>query len=210
MTFTTHELVAIFRRCTAKIHEVAPQLNELDGQLGDGDLGATLEKCARLIEQALETQPKDIGALFQLTSMACVRASGSSFGTLLGVALLTAAQKCSDKTMLQDTEISPLLQDILSALMARGGASLGDKTVLDAINALQQALANEPNSDRWREVAPQAIDQALNDFRQKPNKIGRARMFSERSKGMNDPGMVAFSHLVAAAVSPLISSEETS
>lgn len=33
---------------------------------------------------------------------------------------------------------------------------------------------------------------ALDDFRDKPCKIGRARIFAERTIGMDDPGMVAF------------------
>jgi dihydroxyacetone kinase-like protein len=40
-------------------------------------------------------------------------------------------------------------------------------------------------------VARNAASKAIEEFRDKPNRIGRARMFAEKSIGMDDPGMVA-------------------
>ncbi|HEY0207934.1 dihydroxyacetone kinase subunit L [Acerihabitans sp.] len=196
---TNQELIALLTRCTAKIRQVSPELNALDGQLGDGDLGATLEKCARLTDQALAAKPADIAPVFQAASMACVRASGSSFGTLLGVALLTAAKHCAGKTTLERGDVAPLLEAALAALMARGGASLGDKTVLDPLDAVRRALHEATPADDYPALAVGAVRATLEEYRQKPNKIGRARMFAERSIGLDDPGMVAFAHLVDAA-----------
>ena len=208
MALTTEELTAVFRRCTAKIHEVAPELNVLDGRLGDGDLGATLEKCASLIDQALEKPPADIAAVFKTASLACMRASGSSFGTLLGVALLTSATFCADRKTLESRDFAPLLQTVLEALMARGGAGLGDKTVLDPLAAVQHALRESGDTGQFPALAVQAVKTTLEAYRQKPNKIGRARMFAERSIGMDDPGMVAFLYLVEAAANPVNPGEE--
>lgn len=199
MSLNAQQLTAALLRCCDRLSTVSRQLNNLDGQLGDGDLGATLEKCARLIREALATPPQEISAVFQAASMACVRASGSSFGTLLGVALLTCAKQSAGQQTLESAQIPPLLDSVNDALMQRGGAALGDKTVLDAIAALSQALKSQPAS-QWSEAAPAALASALEHFRQQPNKIGRARMFAERSIGMDDPGMVAFVHLVDAAL----------
>ena len=41
-----------------------------------------------------------------------------------------------------------------------------------------------------------ATDQALDRFRDQPNKLGRARMFGEKSIGLDDPGMLAFRRLL--------------
>lgn len=208
MSLNPQQLSALLLRCSAEIKQAAPELNALDGQLGDGDLGATLEKCARLIEEALAAPQQDIPAVFQAASMACVRASGSSFGTLLGVALLTAAKQSAGQQTLDAGQIPPLLAAVLAALMARGGASLGDKTVLDALDALLQTLKSQP-PENWAVAAPQAVSAALDGFRQQPNKIGRARMFAERSVGLDDPGMVAFARLVDAAVARQPQPQET-
>ncbi|MDL4915110.1 MAG: DAK2 domain-containing protein [Enterobacterales bacterium endosymbiont of Blomia tropicalis] len=209
MSLNAEQLCAVLLRCCSRAKEAAEELNRLDGQLGDGDLGATLEKCARLTEAALAPTPQDIPAVFQAASMACARASGSSFGTLLGVALLTAAKQNSEMKTLDLQTIPSILEAVLAALMARGGASLGDKTVLDAIDALTRTLKTQP-LENWPSVAPQAVAAALETWRQKPNKIGRARMFAERSVGLDDPGMVAFAHLVDAATGRTTHSQEVS
>lgn len=199
MSLNPQQLRDLLLRCCAQAKGAAAELNALDGQLGDGDLGATLEKCARLTEEALNSTPQDIPAVLQAASMACVRASGSSFSTLLGVALLTAAKQTAGQAELATDKVPPLLQAVLEALMARGGANLGDKTVLDALHAVIRALETQPTAD-WMQLAPQAVAAALETFRQQPNKMGRARMFAERSIGLDDPGMVAFARLVDAAV----------
>lgn len=209
MSLNPQQLSALLLRCCSQVKGAVPELNALDGQLGDGDLGATLEKCARLIEAALNPIPQDIPAVFHAASQACVRASGSSFGTLLGVALLTMAKHTSGQTELRAEVVPVLLKATLDALMVRGGASLGDKTVLDALDALICALESEPMA-HWSHIAPRAVSDALDKFRQQPNKIGRARMFAERSVGLDDPGMVAFAHLVNAAIACTSPSQEAS
>jgi dihydroxyacetone kinase-like protein len=76
-------------------------------------------------------------------------------------------------------------------LSARGGASLGDKTMIDSLQAIAEALARARPQDDMAVLARNAAAQAVEEFRNKQNRIGRARMFAEKSVGMDDPGMVA-------------------
>lgn len=180
----------------ASMHAAAPELNELDGRLGDADLGATLDKCATLMEQALPGLPDSLEGIFKRLAQASAKASGSSFGTLLTVALMTSAKRCTGVASLTRADVAGLLADVIATLSARGGASLGDKTVLDGLQAIQQALAAAPGGTDARRVAREAVQSALDAFRDKPNKIGRARMFADKTIGMDDPGMVALQRMV--------------
>lgn len=182
----------------------AAELNELDSQLGDGDLGATLEKCAINVRTALPGMPDALDGIFRACAQACAKASGSSFGTLLAQAFLAAAKRTGAQAEMPATEFAPLLQDIITVLSARGGANLGDKTMLDSLDAIAQALAQAPaDADRAR-LACDATRQALDAFRERPNKIGRARMFADKSVGLDDPGMVAVARM-AASLAPAVS-----
>jgi dihydroxyacetone kinase-like protein len=87
---------------------------------------------------------------------------------------------------------------VVGVLSARGGAALGDKTVLDGLQAIQVAIAAAPQGAELRPVARQAVREALEAFRDKPNRIGRARMFADKTIGMDDPGMVALQRMVDA------------
>lgn len=186
---------AVPRWCAA-MHVAAPELNALDGRLGDADLGATLDKCATLMEQAIPELPHSLDGTFKRLAQASAKASGSSFGTLLTVALMTSAKRCAQAESLDRAGLAELLAEVVSTLSARGGASLGDKTVLDALQAVGLALASAPANANVREVARAAVQSALDDFRDKPNRIGRARMFADKTIGMDDPGMVALQRMV--------------
>lgn len=192
-------LAAALPTWCAGVHRAAPELNELDGRLGDADLGATLDKCATLVEQALpDMAGAPLDAMLRRCAQACAKASGSSFGTLLTVALVTAARRCVGVAALDRPALAALLGEIGETLAARGGANLGDKTVLDSLHAVRQALAEAPDGTPLRPVACAAARAALDRFRDRPNRIGRARMFADKTIGMDDPGMVALLRMAEA------------
>jgi dihydroxyacetone kinase-like protein len=195
-------LIRALGRWATRMEAVAPELNALDGRLGDGDLGATLEKCAANIRVALEPPPADVGAVFKVCAIACTKASGSSLGTLLAVAFLTAAKRTAGRTELAWSELSDLLGAVLDAMAARGGATLGDKTVLDTIDAARKATAGLDDPVAQYTAALAAVDACLDRFRGELNRIGRARIFGDRSRGLDDPGMVAFRHMLASLREP--------
>lgn len=196
---TTAVLQAALTRCVAKIDVVAPELNERDGQLGDGDLGTTLSRCAANVRVALPGLPDDLGLALQMCAMACARASGSSFGTLLSVAFLAMAKSCVGRTRMDWEELPILLAQAQAQMSHRGGAQLEDKTVLDALHAAHSAMLGLTDPIEQGRVARMAVASVIACMRGQPNKIGRARMFAERSVGLDDPGMIAFAHLLDAA-----------
>jgi dihydroxyacetone kinase-like protein len=191
-------LKAALQRWSNAMSATAPELNMLDGQLGDGDLGATLEKCAANVQAALPGLPDRLEDIFKGAAQACAKASGSSFGTLLAVAFLGAAKWVPPREALTRADLSALLAHTVQALSARGGASLGDKTMLDALDGIARALGDAADHDDLRAVARAAAAEAIAAFRGKPNRIGRARMFAEKSVGMDDPGMVAVLRMTEA------------
>ena len=197
MALGSGTLAAALIRCAAEMERAAPKLNALDGKLGDGDLGATLEKCAANIRKGLATPPADVAAVFRACALACTKASGSSLGTLLAVAFLTAAKESAGKSELAWEELPALLGAVIAAMSARGGAKLGDKTVLDAIEAARAAIVGIDGPAQQHAAALAAVDLCLARYRNEVNRIGRARMFGDRSRGLDDPGMVAFRHMVA-------------
>ncbi|SAK85619.1 PTS-dependent dihydroxyacetone kinase, ADP-binding subunit DhaL [Caballeronia hypogeia] len=191
MTVDATQLKDAITRACVGLHAAAPELNALDGRLGDGDLGATLDKCATEVEAALPLMSDTLTDVFRRAALGCANASGSSFGTLLAQALLTAAKQSESAVGLTRGDLVAIIRRVTEVLCARGGAKLGDKTVLDALNAVGEALEAASASDAGNAIACKAIEETLVAFRGRPNRIGRARMFAERSQGQDDPGMVA-------------------
>jgi dihydroxyacetone kinase-like protein len=198
MAVDSANLKKTFQSVSLALLTAAPELNALDGRLGDGDLGVTLDKCAKNVIAVIPSMNDNLSSNFKAAALACAKASGSSFGTLLAQGLLVAARNTPERKMLTRTDVAALLSEAIQVLSTRGGAVLGDKTVLDALDAAACALRSANDDDDLRAITLKAVRQTISTYRDKPNKIGRARMFAERSIGMDDPGMIAFLRIVEA------------
>jgi dihydroxyacetone kinase-like protein len=80
----------------------------------------------------------------------------------------------------------------------RSGGQLGEKTVLDTLDSARAATAGLDDPAALILAADRAISECLDRFRDQPAKQGRARIFAEKSVGLDDPGMVAFKRMVEA------------
>lgn len=198
MALTVDSLRAGIGKVRAVLETEYVTLSELDGRLGDGDLGLTLVKAFRQLEEAAPALEDDLGRALGRCAMEVTKVASSSFGTLLATALMSAGKRAKGRTSLPWAEMSVLLEDAVTAMMARGKANLGEKTVLDAVVACARAVEgiDEPAEQRVRAV--EAVDGALRKFRQRPCMVGRARIFGDKTIGMDDPGMVAFQKMLHA------------
>ena len=185
---------SIFRAMEAHHQE----LNELDGKLGDGDLGVTLLKAFTELERIKGGLPEDLGQALMQCASAVTKVSSSSFGTLLATGLITAAKSLRGITAAEWDKTACILESVVPALLARGKSSLGDKTVVDALAAIAKDIAGQSDPETIAQAAAAAVERTLNEFREKPAKVGRARIFGERTIGMDDPGMVALQVMVNA------------
>ncbi len=198
MPLTVVSLRYAIQRILAALETEHENLTSLDGQIGDGDLGITLLKAFRELDRIKADLPDDLGQAFMQSAAAVSRVSSSSFGTLLATSLMATARQTKGMDAVAWTEVSGFLQRAVEAMQARGKASLGDKTVMDAVTGAAGAMAGLKGPDAMLAAARQGTAAALDTFRDKPSKIGRARIFAERTVGMDDPGMVAFKVMVEA------------
>ena len=190
-------------RAHTRMEQLEDQLNAADALLGDGDTGSML---ARVIEKMAATDlsaMSDIGAAFNALARATLSATGSSLGTLLATALLALAKATKGRSEIPWPELSSLIRQAIEAMRARGGASLDDKTILDALHGVAQSLAGITEASTAGAAACAAAcaaetgaRAALEHFKPLPCKIGRARLFPEKSTGAHDPGMLALALLL--------------
>ena len=195
---TTDSIKTAVTKIAQMMEESADELNAADGLLGDGDLGITMVRGFREIIEVRDSLPDDVGmALFQCAK-AFTKSSGSSYGTLLATGLMSVAKKKKGQQEIQVEEISALLNDALDAMKQRGKAELGDKTVLDVIAASSQAAKDQSDGSSVLIAINDAVTSTIDEFRSRQSKIGRARIFSEKSIGLDDPGMLAFRKMLEA------------
>lgn len=186
------------RGAAREMRAAEAELNALDGDLGDGDLGSTLSSIAGAIETRLTADAADVGAALMDLAKAIASTSGSSFSGVMLAGVMTAAADTKGKAAVGTAELGPLLSKCVQAMLSRGRVSLGDKTVVDGVAAIAAALG--ASGDDTGATAMRAVEETLEAFRPKPARSGRARLAGERTVGMNDPGMVALRYIVRGAV----------
>ncbi len=197
-SLTLPVLQEALKRIVAKLESCADELNALDAQLGDGDLGVTMVRGARGVAAELPNLPDDVGLALMRCAQAFTKVSGSTYGTLLATGLMSAAKATKGRQEVPWGEVSSLLAGALQAMSKRGNGQLGEKTLLDALEAARQATQGVEDPVALVSAVDDAVARSIDQFRTQPARQGRARIFADKSVGLDDPGMVAFKRIVGA------------
>ena len=191
-------LLGAIERLHAEMQTQFDILNTADGKLGDGDLGITMTRGMEAITEVADDLPEDLGLAMLKCSQAFTKSSGSSYGTLMALAMMAIAKQIKGQTMIAPSDLSGLVVVARDQIQTRGKAELGGKTVLDSLDAIVQSTSGKTDLEDIRTAATEAVDEALTAFQGKPATMGRARMFGDKSMGLDDPGMLAMKFIVYA------------
>ncbi len=189
---TTH-LEQTVRLIATTCVENETYFSDLDAVAGDGDFGYSL---ARGFENVLEGfdgyDRSDPGTFLQQVAMTMSSRIGGTSGPIWGTAFLRAAGVVKGREDLGADDVVAMLRAAVEGIKKRGGADLGDKTLLDAIVPMTDAIEADAAAGadgtaiarHAAEVARRAADatSALEARR------GRASYTGERSIGSPDPG----------------------
>ncbi|QDH17866.1 dihydroxyacetone kinase subunit DhaK [Swingsia samuiensis] len=187
------ELRKMIERGIAALKENENSLNLIDAKVGDGDAGSTFADTARILEQELDHLPlKEPKALIQTVGRLLSRHSGGSSGALLSILFSVAGN--SEKKKWQDA-----LMEGVGAMQEYGGASLGDRTMLDAIIPAITALKEGKSLSDATQAARAGADATA---KMKKASAGRSSYVPESHlKNIPDPGAEAIALLCEAITS---------
>tara|TARA_B100000427_G_C15443830_1_gene566389 strand:- start:183 stop:770 length:588 start_codon:yes stop_codon:yes gene_type:complete len=188
-------LISIFQKLYEQAKKSYDEFNSADGKIGDGDLGITILNGFEEINNNINKFSDDMGANFLICSQAFVKKSGSSFGTLIAFSFMNISKNLKEKTECSHEDIINIFETALKTILERGKTSLGDKTIADSLDLIIKMLKDNKN---YSNVFKLATKRALDDFKGKKIKIGRARMFEDKTKDLDDPGMLALNRLTEA------------
>ena len=185
-------LTNIFKKLLEEAKNSYDDFNSADGKIGDGDLGVTVLHGLEEINNSISKFSDDMGTNFMLCSQAFVKKSGSSFGTLIAFSFMNISKNLKGKTECNHDDIISIFETALKTILERGKTNLGDKTIADTLDLIIKNLKDNQN---YSDVFKLSTKQALEDFKGKKIKIGRARMFEDKTMDLDDPGMFALYRL---------------
>jgi dihydroxyacetone kinase len=196
----TPEAVAnAIRQIHAQIEAIRDELNAADRALGDGDTGMTIAAVVAAWQDALATPYPGIATMLQQLARATRRTTGSSLGSVLAIGIGAAAKEAPAATEAGRDALIRMLAAAANAIAERSGAAVGDKTILDSVVAVRTALVDAPSGTGLAQAALEGAASALEEFRSREARVGRARIYGSKSVGLDDPGMRAALLLLRAA-----------
>lgn len=201
-TATPGRLREIVLAVTERLGDHSAELRELDAALGDGDLGITVGSGAAAVHAAVGALPPDAhpAEILAAAGPAFASANPSTYAALLGGGLLAASQALTDDVF-GPAQAVKALDALIARVQERGGANVGDKTVVDVMDAVRRELGDalsvpgEPDAALLARRAAEAAAACVEETRGRVSQRGRASWVGERSVGQRDPGSVAFQRL---------------
>lgn len=199
------DLELVVKTMAATIIENTEYFSQLDAVVGDGDFGYSLRSGFEVVAAEYDSyDTSSVGAVLKKIGLTISSKVGGSSGPFWGTAFLRAGIVAGDKTELTGEELIAMLRAAVEGIMARGGASLGEKTLLDAlvpaIDSLEASLA-EPITDDGVVAVQKAADVAVEAAENTKGMLamrGRAAYTGERSRESVDAGATAIGVILQA------------
>ncbi|MGA2764034.1 MAG: dihydroxyacetone kinase subunit DhaL [Spirochaetia bacterium] len=192
--------------------EKKDELIRLDGAVGDGDLGLTMEKAfVAARDDAASSTESDVGKFLTKIGMTIARTAPSTMGTLVATGFMSGGKAVGGTASLGPKEMAAFFDAFVSGIMQRGKSKPGEKTIVDVLYPAAQALKAAADSgaglaDAFRKCRA-AAQEGLEKSRGMQAQHGRVAYYQEQSKGKEDPGAVAGNYMIQGFVSA-ISGEE--
>ena len=189
------------------LSERANELGRLDSVAGDGDHGIGMTRGSQAaLAEAKRVRGDGAGAATTLNAAgsAWSEQAGGTSGALWGAVLTAFGAVLGDEDPASDDAIRKAARAALDAVTRLGGATVGDKTMVDAMDPFVTTLESsaDPLLQAW-ESACQAAEKGTRATSEMTAKVGRARPLGEKSLGTPDPGAVSFHDVVVAVGSVL-------
>ena len=188
----------------ADIAEQRDYLVDLDRAIGDGDHGENMDRGFKAAVEALgQAQPGSIAEVLKTVAKTLMSTVGGAAGPLYGTAFLRASKAAGDGE-LDGVGVAAVIAGALDGIQARGKATTGEKTMVDAWTPALEAAraAAETGSDPVAVLEAAATAAEAGAAATEPMRAtkGRASYLGERSIGHLDPGAVSTSLILRAAV----------
>jgi len=190
------ELRAMLLDVCARVVASEAMLGEADRRIGDGDHGLGMARgfgAAAERLRALDATTAD--EVLATTSDALMRTMGGASGVVFGLLFRPADRNAVSRRVLGVAELAAHFGAAREQIERRGGARVGDKTMLDALapatDALRERAACGDAVAQALRAAADAAHDGMEATRALIARHGKARTLGERALGFPDPGAIS-------------------
>lgn len=192
---TKSDLVGLFEQLRDVFAAKRDFLIDLDGKVGDSDLGLTMNKGFNAAFDSVRENATDpIGKTIQRAGMAIAKAAPSTMGTLVATGFMRGGKALDAAPSIGCAELAVFWQAFLDGVVERGKAKRGDKTLVDVLVPISEALAAAATSRITLSLslaltsATAAAADGLEATKGMMAQHGKAACFQEKTFGLQDAG----------------------
>ena len=175
-----------------KLISQKPYLTEVDSATGDGDHGIGMAGGMQKVKAKLDSmaEERNVYAVFEEAGKAMLLSMGGASGVIFGSLYLAGAKGQESKSELMPKDLAGMERKSLTAIQERGKASVGDKTMVDALQPAVEAMEAhfEEGLIPMLRAAEEAARKGMEDTKNYTAKFGRAKSLMERAVGHMDAG----------------------
>ncbi len=192
----------ILHRMIQTISENRSLLGDIDGQIGDGDHGANMDKGFHLFEKSIHGRTPSFSEGLSELGMVLFNDIGGSMGPIYGTLFSDMADALEDREEIDASAFLNMLLAGLAGLYEILEARPGDKTLIDTLAAacggMQAAVDAAADFPRALEQMKAAARSGMESTKDMEAKYGRSSRLGQRSVGVLDAGAVSCYLLLAA------------
>lgn len=200
---TFEQLPELFEGVAAIFTEKKDELCDMDAKMGDGDLGLTMHKGYTALPDLIRenAEPGDIGKTLMKSGMKMASVVPSTMGTLMSSGVMEGGKALKGVNEIGPAELATYLTAFAAGIQKRGKCELGDRTILDAVDAgaKKAAAAVEAGAADLETVINAAVEGATEGVEATKNmtpKFGKAAVFAAKAIGTPDQGAVAGRYMI--------------
>lgn len=198
-TLTINDIPEMFESVASLFAEKKDELCEMDAAMGDGDLGLTMSKGYGALPGFLRDNAGegDVGKQLAKAAMKMQNEVPSTMGTLMSSGILSAGKALRGKAILEPRDLATFAEAFAEGIRKRGKCELGDRTILDSVDAAAKAARNlvdtfsGPGFLMVASTAAGGAAEGVEATKDMVPKFGKAAVHAAKAKGVADQGAVA-------------------
>ena len=196
------QLPQLFEGVAAMFAEKKEELCEMDARMGDGDLGLTMDKGYGALPELIRqnTEAGDIGKTLMKAGMKMASVVPSTMGTLMSSGVMEGGKALKGKSEMGPQELAQYLTAFAAGIQKRGKCQLGERTILDAVDAGAKKAAEAAGAGKDMagviEAACEGAAEGVEATKQMTPKYGKAAVFAAKAIGTPDQGATAGMYMI--------------
>lgn len=212
-SLTIQEVIAMQDKVADKIILNRDYLGEIDRKIGDGDHGEGMYNGYFAVKNLIASNDSysSISAFFKEVGMTLLASMGGASGVLFASIYISLADASQNKHTFSTDVLLNGFTEALASLKSRGGAKVGEKTMIDALEpaviAMKENYLNGEDLVGMLSAATKSAEIGVVATKKMTSKHGRAKSLGKRSLGYQDAGATSIA-LIFTAMANYVEEED--